>query len=75
MNANLYALLRAHFPQSAEQPCLLIPEGSVIHYGDLDAASARMAHALLAAGCQPGDRVAVGSFLLTVCDDEWIMIV
>ena len=59
MNANLYALLRAHFPESAEQPCLLIPDGSVIHYGDLDAASARMAHALLAAGCQPGDRVAV----------------
>ena len=58
MNANLYALLRAHFPEGAEQPCLLIPDGSVIHYGDLDAASARMAHALLAAGCQPGDRVA-----------------
>jgi malonyl-CoA/methylmalonyl-CoA synthetase len=58
MNANLYALLRAHFPESAEQPCLQIPDGSVIHYGDLDAASARMAHALLAAGCQPGDRVA-----------------
>ena len=58
MNANLYALLRAHFPESAEQPCLLIPDGSVIRYGDLDAASARMAHALLAAGCQPGDRVA-----------------
>ena len=58
MNANLYALLRAHFPESAEQPCLLITDGSVIHYGDLDAASARMAHALLAAGCQPGDRVA-----------------
>ena len=25
MNANLYALLAAHFPESAEQPCLLIP--------------------------------------------------
>ena len=58
MNANLYALLRAHFPDSAEQPCLLIPDGSVIHYEDLDAASARIAHALLAAGCRPGDRVA-----------------
>ena len=38
MNANLYALLRGHFPDSAEQPCLLIPDGSVIHYEDLDAA-------------------------------------
>jgi malonyl-CoA/methylmalonyl-CoA synthetase len=59
MNANLYALLRSHFPESAEQPCLLIPDGSVIHYEDLDAASARIAHALVATGCRPGDRVAV----------------
>ena len=58
MNANLYALLRAHFPDSAEQPCLLIPDGSVIHYEDLDATSARIAHALIAAGCRRGDRVA-----------------
>ena len=58
MNANLYALLRAHFPDSAEQPCLLIPDGSVIHYDDLDATSARIAHALIAAGCRGGDRVA-----------------
>ena len=59
MNANLYALLRSHFPDSAEQPCLLIPDGSVVHYEDLDAASARIAHALVAAGCRRGDRVAV----------------
>ena len=58
MNANLYALLRAHFPDNTEQPCLLIPDGSVVRYGDLDAASARIAHALSAAGCQRGDRVA-----------------
>ena len=58
MNANLYALLAAHFPESAEQPCLLIPDGPVIHYDDLDAASARIAHALTAAGARPGDRVA-----------------
>jgi malonyl-CoA/methylmalonyl-CoA synthetase len=59
MNANLYALLRDHFPEDAEQPCVLIPGGPVIHYDDLDAASARMAHALAAVGCQAGDRVAV----------------
>ena len=59
MNANLYALLRDHFPEDAEQPCLLIPGGPVIHYDELDAASARIAHALLDAGCRAGDRVAV----------------
>src|SRR5208282_2510775 len=59
MNANLYALLRDHFPEDAEQPCLLIPGGPVIHYDDLDAASARIGHALIDAGCRVGDRVAV----------------
>jgi len=59
MNANLYALLRDHFPEDAEQPCMLIPGGPVIHYDDLDAASARIAHVLVDAGCRGGDRVAV----------------
>ena len=59
MNANLYALLHAHFSERAEQPCLLLPGGPVIHYDDLDAWSARMAHVLLDAGCRSGDRVAV----------------
>ena len=59
MNANLYALLHDHFADNAEQPCILMPGGPVIHYDDLDAASARIAHALVAAGCQVGDRVAV----------------
>ena len=59
MNANLYALLRSHFAEHLEQPCVLIPGGAVIHYDDIDATSARIAHALLAAGCVPGDRVAV----------------
>src|SRR3954471_6323050 len=36
----------------------MIPGGPVIHYEDIDAASARIAHALLELGCQPGDRVA-----------------
>jgi malonyl-CoA/methylmalonyl-CoA synthetase len=59
MNANLYALLRDHFPEDAEQPCVLIPGGRVIHYDDLDAAVARIANALIDAGCRVGDRVAV----------------
>ncbi len=59
MNANLYRLLFDHFSENIEQPCLLIPDGSVIHYDTLDATSARFAHALRNAGCEAGDRVAV----------------
>src|ERR1700704_3659782 len=58
MNANFYALLRSHFDERLGEPCLLIPNGPVIHYDQLDAASARVAHALARAGCVPGDRVA-----------------
>ena len=61
MNANLYALLRSHFPEDPGQPCILMPGGPVIHYDQLDATSARIAHALVESGCQPGDRVAVQS--------------
>ena len=59
MNANLYSLFERHFPEGAEQPFLVIPNGPVVHYDDLAALSARIAHALVAAGCKPGDRVAV----------------
>ena len=59
VNANLYALFEGHFPDGAEQPLLVIPNGPVIHYDDIAAASARIAHALVAAGCRRGDRVAV----------------
>ena len=58
MNANFYALLRNHFDDRIAEPCLLIPDGPVIHYDQLDAASARIAHALVHAGCVAGDRVA-----------------
>jgi len=37
----------------------MIPGGPVVRYDELAAASARMANALVAAGCRPGDRVAV----------------
>src|SRR5262245_37770414 len=59
MNANLYALFESRFPDSPMQPCLVIPGGPVVHYEDLAALSARIAHALRALGCRPGDRVAV----------------
>jgi len=59
MNANLYALFASHFPAGKEMPCMVVPGGPVVHYDELDALSARIAHALVAAGCQPGDRIAV----------------
>jgi malonyl-CoA/methylmalonyl-CoA synthetase len=58
MNANLYALLRDHFAEHGEQPCILHPGGTVIHYDDLDVMAARLAHVLVDAGCEKGDRVA-----------------
>jgi malonyl-CoA/methylmalonyl-CoA synthetase len=61
VNANLYALVEAHFPAGPEQPCLIAPDGPVIHYDELALESARIAHALVHAGCRPGDRVAVQS--------------
>jgi malonyl-CoA/methylmalonyl-CoA synthetase len=65
MNANLYALIEAHLPSGPEKPCLLIPHGPVIHYDELAQASARIANALVRAGCRAGDRVAVQ------CDKHW----
>jgi malonyl-CoA/methylmalonyl-CoA synthetase len=59
VNANLYDLFERHFPDAPEQPFLIVPGGSPVSYGDLAAMSARLAHALTAAGCKPGDRVAV----------------
>jgi len=59
MNANLYALLEAHFPDEREAPCILVPSQPVVHYDELTSESARIANALTRAGCVPGDRVAV----------------
>jgi malonyl-CoA/methylmalonyl-CoA synthetase len=59
MNANLYALIESHFPSGREQPCLVMPGNGVVHYDELAQASARIANALVRAGCMPGDRVAV----------------
>jgi malonyl-CoA/methylmalonyl-CoA synthetase len=59
MNANLYALFESHFPDGSGEPCIVAPGGPVVHYDELAAASARIAHLLVAAGCRPGDRVAV----------------
>ena len=61
MNANLYALLEGHFPEDTGQPCLVLHgQGDrTIDYAQIAADSARVANALVAAGCSPGDRIAV----------------
>ena len=58
MDANLYALFDEHVADPAA-PCIVVPNGPVVHYGELAALSARIAHALVEAGCRPGDRIAV----------------
>lgn len=58
MDANLYSLIERHAPPGADAPCIVMPHGPVVHYDDLFATSAQVAHALVAAGCVPGDRVA-----------------
>lgn len=58
MNCNLYALLAAHFPRDAAAPCMILPDGRVWTYGDVERASGRMANLIVALGLKPGDRVA-----------------
>ena len=57
MNANLYVQLHARFGAD-DKPCLILPDGGIWTYGDLDRASARLANLLVAQGLKPGDRVA-----------------
>jgi len=59
LNANLYTLFENHFGEGHAQPCLIVPGGPVVHYDELAALSARIAHTLIQAGCRRGDRVAV----------------
>src|SRR5439155_6836552 len=59
MNGNLYDILSARFPADRERPAIELPDGRTHAYGDLEAASARLAHGLEAAGARPGDRVMV----------------
>ena len=60
MNANLYALLASHFPD-ASAPCLVLTgQGDrTIDYAQIANDAGRIANVLVAAGCEPGDRVAV----------------
>ena len=58
MNQNLYSLLAAHFPENPAAPCMLLPDGRVWTYGDVERASGRMANLIVSLGLKPGDRVA-----------------
>lgn len=58
MNQNLYSLLSSHFPGDPAAPCMILPDGRVWTYGDIERASGRMANLIVALGLQPGDRVA-----------------
>ncbi len=58
-NDNLYALLAAHFPKAKNAPALILADGRVWTYDDVQRASARMAHLIVSLGLKPGDRVAV----------------
>jgi len=58
MNENLYEILQSRFPEEPEAPCLILPDGSQVSYGDLHRESARYAGLLVSLGVRPGDRVA-----------------
>ena len=59
MSANIFDLFRSRFPSDREAAFITLPGGPRFSYGDLDAISARLAHALVGLGVEKGDRVAV----------------
>jgi malonyl-CoA/methylmalonyl-CoA synthetase len=59
MSENLYEVLKSHFPENPDAPCLILPDGGEVGYGKLQQESARYAGLLVSLGVQPGDRVAV----------------
>jgi malonyl-CoA/methylmalonyl-CoA synthetase len=58
MNANLYAQFEERFPRDDGAPCMAMPDGRVVSYGELKAQSARYANLLVSLGARPGDRIA-----------------
>lgn len=59
MTNHLYDGLLAVGATTPDKAHALLPDGRCFTYGEVGAISARLANALLAAGLQPGDRVAV----------------
>ncbi|MEG3181297.1 malonate--CoA ligase [Sphingomonas sp. LT1P40] len=57
--SNLYTRLAAQFPDDPRRPFAWLPDGEMLGYGDVEAASARYANALGGLGVGVGDRVAV----------------
>lgn len=55
---NLYALLASRFPADRSAPCLILPDGRVIDYAQLESQSARYGALLASSGLQPGERIA-----------------
>ena len=58
MNANLYTILAGGFPTDPGALCMVLADGRVWCYGDIDQASARIANLLVDLGLAPGDRLA-----------------
>ena len=59
MNANLYALLQAHFPQDRSKIALESASDAIYSYAKLEELTARYAGFIAALGVVPGDRIAV----------------
>lgn len=55
---NLYSLLSSHFSKDPAAACMILPDGRVWTYGDVERASARLANLIVALGLKPGDRIA-----------------
>jgi malonyl-CoA/methylmalonyl-CoA synthetase len=58
MSDNLFDLVRSRFPGDLSRPFIETPEGRRVSYGELDAATGRMARLLAERGVEKGDRVA-----------------
>jgi len=58
MEHNLYKLIASRFPADRRAPCLILGDGRVWTYGDVERASARLANLMASLGLRPGDRVA-----------------
>ncbi|OKH89999.1 malonyl-CoA synthase [Thalassospira sp. TSL5-1] len=59
MTTSLFMRLRASFPSNLDKALIETPDGNCLTYRDADEWSARYANALVQAGAQKGDRVAV----------------
>jgi malonyl-CoA/methylmalonyl-CoA synthetase len=59
VNHNLYAVLSAGFPADLTRPCLLLPDGGQVSYGQIEQSVAQVAGYLGVLGVEPGARVAL----------------